>query len=86
MNRFREYQSKGESGLLIWAYRKPLKRRFVALLTVQVILGMIAAELSMVSSLKLSKLIPTFLLQAFLLALFSYAYVASRDVPEGRML
>jgi len=70
----------GWTGLLIWAYREPLERRFVALLTVQVILGMVASELSMVvrGDLKLSKLVPTFLLQTVLLALFCYAYVLSR--------
>jgi hypothetical protein len=36
--------------LLVWAYRDPLPRRFIAALTVLVIYGLIAAEIVAVSS------------------------------------
>ena len=66
----------GWTGLLVWAYRRPLERAFVAALTIGVIYGLVATELVAVASgaVALWRLVPTFCLQAVLLALFATAY------------
>jgi hypothetical protein len=68
--------------LLVWAYRDPLPRRFVAALTVLVIYGLIATEIVAVCAGHLAawRMIPTWVLQACLLVLFagSYHYPALR--------
>jgi len=62
--------------LLLWAYRRPLERRFVAALTVLVILGLILTEGVAVHSgvLKAWRMAPTWCLQVLLLLLFGGAY------------
>jgi hypothetical protein len=62
--------------LLMWAYRRPLERAFVAPLTVLVIYGLIATEVVAVCAGDLSALrvLPTWILQGGLLALFAAAY------------
>ncbi|HXJ35279.1 MAG TPA: hypothetical protein VMS22_14700 [Candidatus Eisenbacteria bacterium] len=62
--------------LLLWAYRDPLPRRFVAALTVLVIYGLIATEIIAVRSghLEAWRMVPTWVLQACLLALFAGGY------------
>jgi hypothetical protein len=62
--------------LLLWAYRRPLERRFVAALTVVVICGLILAEGVAVRSgvLQAQRMVPTWCLQALLLVLFAAAY------------
>jgi len=62
--------------LLVWAYRRPLERRFVAALTVLVIYGLIATEIAAVlaGAMPAWRMIPTWCLQAVLLALFAGAY------------
>jgi hypothetical protein len=62
--------------LLIWAYQRPLERRFVAALTVLVIYGLVATEVSAVASGHLAawRMVPTWCLQAVLLVLFASAY------------
>lgn len=59
--------------LLLWAYRKPLERRVVAALTVCVIYGLVLTEVAAVWSgaLEVRRMIPTWCLQAVLLALFA---------------
>ena len=68
--------------LLLWAYRDPLPRRFVAALTVLVIYGLIATEIAAVRAGYLAtwRMFPTWVLQALLLGLFagSYHYPALR--------
>lgn len=66
----------GWTGLLLWAYRRPLERRFVAALTVVVIYGLALAEIAAVVSgaMPLWRMLPTWCLQAGLLALFAGAY------------
>jgi hypothetical protein len=66
----------GWTGLLLWAYQRPIERAFVAALTVGVIYGLVATEVVAVSSgaIALWRLIPTLCLQAVLLALFATAY------------
>ncbi len=61
---------------LVWAYRDPLPRRFIAALTVLVIYGLIATEIIAVRSGHLDawRMVPTWGLQACLLALFAGGY------------
>jgi hypothetical protein len=72
----------GWTGLLAWAYRKPIERRFIAVLTMLVICGLVATELIAVlsGSKTLARTVPTWCLQALLLALFviGYCYPALR--------
>ncbi len=62
--------------LLVWAYQRPLERRFVAALTVVVIYGLIATEVAAVSQghMALWRMLPTWCLQGLLLILFASAY------------
>jgi hypothetical protein len=62
--------------LLAWAYRDPLPRRFVAALTVLVIYGLIVTEIVAVRAghLEAWRMMPTWLLQVSLLALFAGGY------------
>ena len=70
--------------LLIWAYRKPLERRFIAFLTIIVIIGLIAAEIFAIAngSINLNKMIPTWILQIVLLGLFSFSYIITRKISK----
>jgi hypothetical protein len=62
--------------LLLWASRRPIERAFVAALTMLVIVGLVATEIAAVASgdLATSRMVPTWALQAVLLALFGAAY------------
>lgn len=66
----------GWTGLLLWAYRRPVERRFVAALTVIVIYGLVATEIAAVSSgvLSIWRMLPTWCLQAVLLVLFAAGF------------
>jgi hypothetical protein len=67
----------GWTVLLLWAYRRPLERRFVAVLTLIVIVGLAATEIAMVASgdLPLARMVPTWVIQAGLGYLFATAYL-----------
>jgi len=64
------------TGLLLWAYQRPVERAFVAALTVFIIYGLAATEVVAVVSgtLPAWRMIPTWVLQASLLALFAAGY------------
>lgn len=66
----------GWTALLLWAHRRPIERRFVAALTVLVIYGLVLTEVVAVISgtLEAWRMLPTWCLQAGLLALFASAY------------
>jgi hypothetical protein len=66
----------GWTALLVWAYQRPLERRAVAALTVLVIYGLVATEIAAALSgaVPVARLVPTWCLQAVLLALFAGAY------------
>ncbi len=66
----------GWTGLLVWASRRPLERRFVAALTVLVIYGLVAAEVAAVrgGTLAAWRMAPTWCLQAALVVLFAGAF------------
>lgn len=66
----------GWTGLLIWAFLQPIARRFVALLTLGVIGGLVITELAIVlfGDLTPLQMVPTWCLQAVLLVLFAVAF------------
>lgn len=66
----------GWTALLLWAYQRPVERRFVAALTVLVLYGLVLTEIVSVSSghLEAWRMIPTWCLQGVLLLLFASAY------------
>lgn len=66
----------GWTVLLIWAYQRPIERRFVAALTVLVIYGLALTEVVAVLSGHVAawRFVPTWCLQAVLLGLFAGAY------------
>jgi hypothetical protein len=66
----------GWTGLLLWAYQSPRERAFVAPLTVFVIYGLALTEIVAVLAGHMSpwRMVPTWILQAGLLALFATAY------------
>lgn len=69
----------GWTGLLVWAWQRPLERRFIAALTAVVIGGLAVTEIVGVLAgwVALRRVVPTLVLQAVLLALFGVAYLAS---------
>lgn len=73
----------GWTALLLWAYRRPIERAFVAALTVFVIYGLVATEIAAVAAGHLSawRMGPTWVVQALLLGLFAGAY----HHPAGRL-
>jgi hypothetical protein len=66
----------GWTVLLLWAYRRPLERRFVGALTALVVIGLVVTEVVAVHSgvLEARRLVPTWCLQAFLVVLLGGAY------------
>lgn len=66
----------GWTALLVWAYQRPVERRFVAALTVLVIYGLVATEIAAVASghIEAWRMIPTWCIQGILLLLFASAY------------
>lgn len=64
------------TGVLFWARRRPIERDFVAPLTVLVIYGLVATEIVAVVSGHMAawRILPTWILQAGLIALFAGAY------------
>ena len=84
-----EYQFAMEMGgslmigwtlLLLWAYRRPLERRFVAPLTLVVIAGITLAEIHglLQGVLVVSGVAPIWALKTMLVLLFSYGYWITR--------
>jgi len=66
--------------LLVWAARRPILREAVLPLTVIVVLGLAAAGVGAVTSglIPLKNMMPTFVLQAAVILLFSIAYAKLR--------
>jgi hypothetical protein len=65
---------------LVWASFRPLERRMAAPLTVLVVVGLIAAEIVAIQSgvLTFGRALASLIIQALILALYSFAYVVSR--------
>ena len=74
----------GWTGLLVWAYQRPLERRFVAALTVLVIYGLVTTEIAAVAARHVAmwRMVPTWILQAALLSLFAAAYHYPRAIAR----
>jgi len=70
----------GWTVLLVWAYQKPIERRFVAALTILVICGLVLTEVRSLFAGELSagRAARVLCLQAGLLILFGAGYRASR--------
>jgi hypothetical protein len=68
--------------LLIWAYRKPLERRYIALFTVVILTGIAATEITLASLdyISLRSVLGSLIIQAVWLALFSYSFIISGRV------
>jgi hypothetical protein len=66
----------GWTVLLLWAYARPIERRFVAALTVFVLYGLVATEIAAVlaGDMAVWRMVPTWCLQAVLLSVFAAAY------------
>lgn len=75
----------GWTGLLIWAWQRPVERRFVAALTMLVIGGLVATEAIGVTVgwVTVRGAAPTGVIQVTLLALFGTAYRASAPRTPG---
>jgi hypothetical protein len=70
----------GWSLLLLWAYKKPVERRTIAPLTILAIIGIAISSIIMVSRglFTGTGMLPSFIVQAILLVLFSYGYITIR--------
>ena len=69
--------------LLVWAYQNPVERRFIALLTVFVIGGLVATEVVLVArgDIEIARMIPTWIIQAVLATLFGFGYFGVETRP-----
>lgn len=67
--------------LLYWAYRKPAERRYVSLFTSLILICFVVTEVIAVCNgyIKLSKLLPSFVMQAILLIIFNYSFIISKN-------
>lgn len=73
----------GWTFLLIWAAMKPIKRRAIFILTVfPVLIGLIISGIYAVDStlVPLEKMIPTWIVQSVLVALYIYCYFLARTI------
>ena len=72
--------------VLIWAYKRPLERKFIAFLTILVIIGLIATEIFAIAngSININKIISTLILQIVLLGLFSFSYVTTHNISKEK--
>jgi hypothetical protein len=65
--------------LLLWAYRKPLERRFVALLTIIVVIGIVITEIVGICQgyAEVTKMVPSLIIQPVWMAVFGYGFILS---------
>jgi hypothetical protein len=72
--------------LLLWAYERPMERRFVAALTIVVVAGLAltGALAVMAGASPVSRIAPIWLLQGLLIWLFARAYWSSRVTRSNR--
>ena len=71
--------------LLYWAFRRPLERSHVALLTILVLVGFMVTETVSIREgyILASKALPSLILQAAWLILFGYAFMISRSARSS---
>ncbi len=75
----------GWTVLLIWADRKPVERKGILLITViPVVFGLVLAGIFAVSvrMIKIESMIPTWVVQAIVLILFSYSYFSTSKAED----
>lgn len=75
----------GWTSLLTWAAVKPVERRAIFALTVfPVLIGLILSGIYAVDStfIPLEKMIPVWIVQSVLVALYVYCYVLARAIEE----
>jgi hypothetical protein len=62
--------------LLLWAYKKPVERKTIVLLTILAIIGIATTNIIMVTRglFTVTEMLLSFIIQAILLALFGYGY------------
>jgi hypothetical protein len=73
----------GWSLLLIWAYRKPVERKGILVITIfPVITGLMASGLYAVAAgiFPIARIVPTTILGIGLIALMGYSYLGARDL------
>jgi hypothetical protein len=72
--------------LLVWAYRKPLERRFIALFTIVILVCMVTMEITLVSLdyINLKSVLGSLVMQPILLALFGYGFSISGRTAEKK--
>ena len=68
--------------LLIWAYIKPIERRFLALLTLCVIIGFVLGEIYALLNgfIELEYVLPSFIIQSVLSTLFLIGYISTKEI------
>ena len=71
----------GWSLLLLWAYKKPVERRTIAPLTILAIIGIAMTSIIMVTRglFTFTGMLPSFIIQAILLVIFSYGYITTKS-------
>jgi hypothetical protein len=71
--------------LLLWAYHKPLERRFILLLTIIVVISMRVSDVIGIYERYVDavKLLPSFVISLILLFLFGYSYFISGRVVHS---
>ena len=74
--------------LLLWAYKKPVERRFVSPLTILVICGIAITNIITVNMglFTVTGMLPSFIIQSLLLVLFSLGYVFTNPKNHANSL
>jgi hypothetical protein len=72
--------------LLVWAYRKPLEHRSIALFTIVILVCMVTMEITLVSLdyISLKSVLGSLVMQPILLVLFGYGFSLSGRVVEKK--
>ncbi len=75
----------GWTAILIWADRKPMERKGVLLIVIPVVIGVALNQITAIPSgiSSVGAMIPIWILQAMLIALFTFSYLNARDVSPG---
>jgi hypothetical protein len=72
--------------LLLWAYRKPVERRYIALFTDIIVLGIATVEIGSFSAgnIQFNKIVVSLVSQVVLLGLFSYSFIVSGKAQKSQ--
>jgi len=71
----------GWTAILIWADRKPMERKGVLLIVIPVVIGVALNQITAIPSgiSSVGAMIPIWILQAVLIALFTFGYLNARS-------